>query len=162
RRIDAPPEPTPKRLAFEGLEIDPGARRVTVRGAQVKLTVREYALLLFLAAHPGEVFSRAQLMEAVWQSTFHPDTSTVTVEIRHRGLVGNLSVQVPPDLTTLLAALQRLGHKCQPRRDHSLAELLEQSRVLAFLHQQGAGQRHVEAPAGELHVGDQLGASVAA
>ena len=82
RRVDPPPEAAQERIVFDGLEIDPVARRVVVRGEEVQLTVREYALLHFLARHPGQVFSRDQLMDAVWQFTFYTDTSTVTVHVR--------------------------------------------------------------------------------
>jgi DNA-binding response OmpR family regulator len=81
RRIDTSPaiqEP----LEFDGLTIDPGARRVLVEDEEVLLTQREFELLLFLARHPGQVFSRNQLMDAVWQYAFYTDTSTVTVHIR--------------------------------------------------------------------------------
>jgi DNA-binding response OmpR family regulator len=64
------------------LRIDPAARRVQVAGEEVQLTQREFDVLLFLARHPGQVFSRNQLMEAVWQYSFYTDTSTVTVHIR--------------------------------------------------------------------------------
>jgi DNA-binding response OmpR family regulator len=69
-------------LRFDGLEIDPGGRRVLLDGAGVELTPREYELLLFLARHPGEAFTREQLMNRVWQFSFYIDTSTVTVHIR--------------------------------------------------------------------------------
>ena len=46
------------------------------------LTQREFDLLLFLARHPGQVFTRDQLMEQVWRFSFYSDTSTVTVHIR--------------------------------------------------------------------------------
>jgi two-component system response regulator ResD len=82
RRVDPPPGEAEEAIAFDGLEIDPVARRVTVDGEEVALTVREYDLLLFLARHPGQVFSRDQLMEAVWQYSFYSDTSTVTVHVR--------------------------------------------------------------------------------
>ena len=39
-------------------------------------------LLLFLARHPGQAFTRNQLMDNVWQYSFYEDTSTVTVHIR--------------------------------------------------------------------------------
>ena len=64
------------------MTIDPAARRVVVRGEEVQLTQREFDVLLFLARHPGQVFSRNQLMDAVWQYSFYTDTSTVTVHIR--------------------------------------------------------------------------------
>ena len=52
------------------------------RGEEVALTQREFDVLLFLARHPLQVFSREQLMDAVWQYSFYTDTSTVTVHIR--------------------------------------------------------------------------------
>jgi two-component system response regulator ResD len=69
-------------LRFGELEIDPGARSVVVAGREVELTQREFDLLHFLALHPGHVFSRDQLMDRVWQSPFHTDTTTVTVHVR--------------------------------------------------------------------------------
>jgi two-component system response regulator ResD len=64
------------------LTIDPVSRRVLVDGEGVQLTQREFDVLLFLARHPGQVFSRNQLMDAVWQYSFYTDTSTVTVHVR--------------------------------------------------------------------------------
>jgi DNA-binding response OmpR family regulator len=81
RRIEPVGELQPP-LRFDGLEIDPAGRRVRRDGEQVELTVREFDLLLFLARHPGQAFTRDQLMERVWQYTFYIDTSTVTVHIR--------------------------------------------------------------------------------
>jgi two-component system response regulator ResD len=81
RRIEPVPERQP-RLECDGLEIDPAARRVTLDGHEVDLTQLEFELLLFLARHPGQAFTRDQLMEYVWQYSFYLDTSTVTVHIR--------------------------------------------------------------------------------
>jgi len=64
------------------LVIDQAARRVTLDGEELPLTLREYELLRFLAARPGRVFSRDQLMEQVWGYDFYTDTSTVTVHVR--------------------------------------------------------------------------------
>jgi two-component system response regulator ResD len=81
RRVEPSPE-LESAIEFEGLSIDPVAHRVSVRGEEVQLTTREYDLLLFFARHPGQVFSRDQLMDRVWQYSFYTDTSTVTVHIR--------------------------------------------------------------------------------
>ena len=81
RRVDTTGIPEP-RLRFDGLEIDPAAHTVTVDGAPVSLSQREFDLLLFLARHPGRAFTRAELMERVWQFSFYTDTSTVTVHVR--------------------------------------------------------------------------------
>ncbi len=81
RRLDPSPA-TEAPLRFDQLEIDPGARQVRVDGQAVELTGREFELLLFLARHPGQAFTREQLMDHVWQYSFYIDTSTVTVHIR--------------------------------------------------------------------------------
>ena len=81
RRFDNSPaheEP----MAIGDLKIDPAARQVFVNGEEAQLTQREFDVLLFLARHPGQVFSRNQLMDAIWQYSFYTDTSTVTVHIR--------------------------------------------------------------------------------
>ena len=81
RRIDTVPL-LEAALEFDGLVIDPAGRRVHVDGDEVLLTQREFDLLAFLAAHPGQAFSREQLMDHVWRFSFYSDTSTVTVHIR--------------------------------------------------------------------------------
>jgi two-component system, OmpR family, response regulator ResD len=81
RRIGPAPEHEPP-LSFDGLVIDPSARTVTRDGRAVDLTQREFDLLLFLARHPGQAFTRDQLMDHVWHFTFYNDTSTITVHIR--------------------------------------------------------------------------------
>jgi len=48
------------------LKIDTGKRKVTVHNRPVQLTVKEYDLLLTLAARPGRIFSRQQLLDLVW------------------------------------------------------------------------------------------------
>jgi DNA-binding response OmpR family regulator len=50
----------------EQLRIDPGTREVRVRGEAVALTQKEFELLLHFAQNPGRVYSRAQLLDAVW------------------------------------------------------------------------------------------------
>ena len=69
-------------LRFGGLTINPQTRTVTLRGDERRVTAKEFDLLLFLASHPGQVFSREQLMDQVWDYTFAGDLSTVTVHIR--------------------------------------------------------------------------------
>ena len=80
-----------KMLSFDGLRIDPNTREVLVRGEPATLTVREFDLLHHLAASPGKVYTRDQLMELVWGYTFSADTSTVTVHMRR------LREKVEPD-----------------------------------------------------------------
>jgi DNA-binding response OmpR family regulator len=81
RRFD-PADTLQERLVAGELEIDPAARRVFVAGEEVHLTQLEFDLLLCLARHPGQVFTRDALMRTIWQYSFYTDTSTVTVHIR--------------------------------------------------------------------------------
>ena len=69
-------------LVIDDLRIDPATREVTVRDEPVTLTAREFDLLRHMASHPRRVFTRDQLMEAVWGYAFSADTSTVTVHVR--------------------------------------------------------------------------------
>jgi DNA-binding response OmpR family regulator len=81
RRVEtAPTHEAP--IELTEMTIDPTARQLFVRGEEVLLTQREFDVLLFLARHPGQAFSRNQLMDAIWQYSFYTDTSTVTVHIR--------------------------------------------------------------------------------
>lgn len=71
-----------KPLAYNDLRIDERSHQVTVSNNTVSLTAKEFDLLLFLARHPGQVFSRSQLIEQVWGHDYDGDDSTVTVHIR--------------------------------------------------------------------------------
>jgi len=81
RRIDTVPAHEPS-MQLDGLTIDPAGRRAHVDGEELQLTQREFDLLVFMARHPGQAFTRNQLMDHVWQYSFYSDTSTVTVHIR--------------------------------------------------------------------------------
>ncbi len=71
-----------ERVAFGDLELDAGTREVRHAGFPLKLTVKEFDLLWFLASHPRRVFSREQLMDRVWGYEAALDTGTVTVHVR--------------------------------------------------------------------------------
>ena len=77
-----PPADEDGRLVYEALEIDTSTREVVAHGQPVQLTAKEFDLLAFLARHPRRVFSRRQLMDAVWGYEAAFDTGTVTVHIR--------------------------------------------------------------------------------
>jgi DNA-binding response OmpR family regulator len=84
RRISRPGEEDEGEPPIEHgpLRVEPATRRVYLDGNELSLTQREFDLLAYLAAHPGRVYSRDQLMEAVWDYPFFTDTSTVTVHVR--------------------------------------------------------------------------------
>ncbi len=67
RRMEAADGAAADAIVCNGaLRIDPSARRVTLDGAQIGLTAREFDLLLYFARHPGRVFTREQLLDTVW------------------------------------------------------------------------------------------------
>ncbi|HEX8753276.1 MAG TPA: response regulator transcription factor [Solirubrobacterales bacterium] len=82
RRVAPPPEEEAPPIEHGPLRIEPASRRVFLDGEELSLTQREFDLLAYLAMRPGRVFSRDQLMEAVWEYPFFTDTSTVTVHVR--------------------------------------------------------------------------------
>ena len=70
-------------ISVGALIVDPRARTATIAEADVDLTRREFDLLAFMAVNPGQVFSRAQLLDHVWDSsTEWQDPATVTVHVR--------------------------------------------------------------------------------
>lgn len=80
----------PTRLECGELVIDLRARRTTVAGEEVALTAKEFDLLAALAANPGEVVSRKQLLRDVWETTWYGSTKTIDVHVAalRRKLVG--------------------------------------------------------------------------
>ena len=69
-------------LRFDRLTINPLTRMVKNDEFEVVLTSKEFDLLLFMAMNQGQVFTREQLMDKVWDYTYAADSSTVTVHIR--------------------------------------------------------------------------------
>jgi two-component system response regulator ResD len=81
-RRTGPSAPPVERLETGDLTLDASAREVRKRGAEIRLTPKEFDLLWFLASHPRRVFSRDQIMNRVWGFDEGLDTGTVTVHIR--------------------------------------------------------------------------------
>ena len=70
------------RLAWHDIVMDQDAHRVTRAGRALHLGPTEYRLLEFFLQHPGRVFSREQLLDAVWGRDIHVEPRTVDVHIR--------------------------------------------------------------------------------
>jgi two-component system, OmpR family, alkaline phosphatase synthesis response regulator PhoP len=98
----------PPARRFGELAIDEARHEVTLVGRLLTLTAREFALLIALAAQPGRVFSRAQLLEQVWGAEFYDDH---VVDVH----VANLRHKLEPDpahpvyIETLRGVGYRLG-----------------------------------------------------
>jgi two-component system, OmpR family, response regulator ResD len=103
---DARAEP----LRFDGLEIDARARRVTAAGTEAQLSQREFDLLHFLASNPGQVFSRDQLMDRVWESVLYTDPSTVTVHVRRL----RAKIEPDPERPRYIQTVWGVGYRFEP------------------------------------------------
>jgi DNA-binding response OmpR family regulator len=70
-------------IAVDGLRIDVSRRTVEVRAEPVQLTYVEFELLRTLASHPGRVYSRRMLLEALWGGADYREPRTIDVHVRH-------------------------------------------------------------------------------
>src|ERR1700747_2023740 len=66
-----------------GAGVEPLSQQVRRHGRRIELTPKEYALLEYLAANPGRVFSRTMIIEHVWDQSFEGLTNIVDVYVRH-------------------------------------------------------------------------------
>jgi DNA-binding response OmpR family regulator len=82
RASTKPSTGTPGIVTVGDLEIDGLGRGAQLRGVPIKLTRKEFDLLLLLASNPGRAFTRSELLEEVWDFAWDGDTSTVTVHVR--------------------------------------------------------------------------------
>lgn len=69
-------------LKIRNLEVNLEARAVKVEGGVVSLTPKEYDLLVYLMKNPNRVFSKEQLLDAIWGYEAYIDPNTITVHIR--------------------------------------------------------------------------------
>jgi len=83
-------EEEPPVRRFDELVLDEGRLEVTRRGEPVALTTREFRILATLAAHPGRVFTRAQMLAQVWGDAYYDDH---VVDVH----VGNLRKKIEDD-----------------------------------------------------------------
>ena len=67
----------------QGLKVDLFRHKAWVRGDEVDLTAKEFALLSLFIVNPGRVYSREQLLKQVWGYDYYGDARTVDVHIRH-------------------------------------------------------------------------------
>jgi two-component system, OmpR family, response regulator len=85
RRASAVKQPGPEGdvVSVGDLTIDLARRAVEVRGERVQLTYVEFELLRIFASHPGRVYSRRMLLEALWGGADYREPRTIDVHVRH-------------------------------------------------------------------------------
>jgi DNA-binding response OmpR family regulator len=96
------------RLYAGDLVIDRGRAQVSRGGTLINLTPLEFRLLVFLAQHPGQAFSRTQLMDCVWgYSSDYYDEKTVNVHIRRL----REKIEMEPSSPELLLTVPGVGYR---------------------------------------------------
>jgi DNA-binding response OmpR family regulator len=79
--LRTPAQSEPTRLQVAGIELDLLRRTVSRDGAPVHLSATEFDLLAYFMRHPGQVLSRAQLLNGVWDYGHDPGTNIVEVYV---------------------------------------------------------------------------------
>ncbi|HYU18935.1 MAG TPA: response regulator transcription factor [Chloroflexota bacterium] len=92
------------------LRISPRARSVERDGQPIHLTAKEFDLLYFLAKNAGQVFTREQLLNNVWDYDWYGDASTVTVHIRRL----REKVELQPMRPRYIKTVWGIGYKFEP------------------------------------------------
>ena len=90
RRAD-PPDKSPKPLDIAGVGVDLQRRAVTVAGRPIDLTPSEYDLLVAFISHPGQVFTRVQLLEMTQETAYEGYERTIDQHVK------NLRHKIEPD-----------------------------------------------------------------
>jgi DNA-binding response OmpR family regulator len=109
-RRSRPPTEREGRMVFDELEVDTSTREVLARDEPVHLTAKEFDLLAFLARHPRRVFSRRQLMEAVWGYEAAFDSGTVTVHVRRM----REKIETDPSQPRWIETVWGVGYRFRP------------------------------------------------
>jgi two-component system phosphate regulon response regulator PhoB len=107
RRFERPL--APEVVEFEDLVIDSGSMTLTVRGEVVPTTATEFRLLDYLARHPGRVFTRDQVLDAVWRETAFVTPRSVDVYVRRLREKIEKDPEQPQYLRTVRGAGYRFG-----------------------------------------------------
>jgi DNA-binding response OmpR family regulator len=109
-QMDSQPPKPDGHLRGGELEMDPLNRTLLVRGQAATLTAKEFDLLHYLMAHAGQVLSRDELLDAVWDHDFVGDPGTVAVHIRRL----REKIERDPSRPTHVKVVWGLGYKFEP------------------------------------------------
>jgi DNA-binding response OmpR family regulator len=97
-------------LEAGGLELDRNSRRVRLHGEELSLTATEYRLLEYLMSRPGVVFSREQLLDAVWSDRAITDRAVDVYVLRLRQ-----KIEREPTSPLLIHSVRGFGYTFEPR-----------------------------------------------
>jgi two-component system, OmpR family, response regulator len=105
RQVNTPKQ---KSLVFENLVIDPVSREVKINNQMVSLTALEFNLLRFLASHPGQVWRRSELLQAVWEYDY-VDSSDRVIDV-HIGQIRK-KIKTAASQPSLIQTVRGVGYK---------------------------------------------------
>jgi two-component system phosphate regulon response regulator PhoB len=112
RRFERPAGPLV--ISFEEVVIDAGAMQLMVRGEVTTTTATEFRLLDYLARHPGRVFSRDRLLDAVWGDARFVTPRSVDVYVRRI----REKIEIDPENPRYLKTVRGAGYRFEiPRTD---------------------------------------------
>lgn len=94
-------------LRLANMEIDKKAYKVTLDGNEVSLSAKEFELLHYLASNKNQVFSKSQLLDAIWGYAAYGDENTVTVYIRRL----REKIEADPSHPSVLKTVWGVGYK---------------------------------------------------
>jgi two-component system, OmpR family, phosphate regulon response regulator PhoB len=103
--------PAVPRIKAGSLRLDPATRDVVLDDRPIELTAKEFDLLAFLAAHPRHVFTRAQLLAQVWQSSSNWQGEATVTEHVHRL---RHKIEADPAHPRLLRTVRGIGYQLEP------------------------------------------------
>jgi two-component system response regulator RegX3 len=107
RELDRSAESTATRIDAGPVTIDLARHVVTVRGDPISLTRSEFQVLRLLAENPGQVFSRQDIMEELWQTEFRGDVRACDVHISNL----RQKVEKDPQNPELVLTVRRVGYR---------------------------------------------------
>ena len=106
RRMEQPAVEGPTSVAFGDLTVDLAGHRLLRDGQPVQLKPKVFELLAFLVRHPGQVFSRDQLLERVWGYDYAGETRTVDVHIHWL----RTAIELEPASPTIIQTVRGVGY----------------------------------------------------
>jgi len=97
-------------IVVDGLTIDLGRRDVTVHEKPVQLTYVEFELLRTLVAHPGRVYTREMLLQALWGGSDYREPRTIDVHVRHL----REKLEPDPSQPEFILTVRGVGYRFRP------------------------------------------------
>lgn len=100
-------------LSYPGLEIKLEHRRVFRNGQEIHLSRYEYGILSFMAQHPGQLFTKEQIFEAIW----HQDSESCLTAVTNT--IGRIRQKIENDRNSpvYIRTISNLGYQFMPKED---------------------------------------------